>query len=683
MDLSYDDSYRLDPLHGTVLIPEQFVYQELHEDESVTNTEIRARISASTEKYIRAVDSIVNFKLDSRIKAYLRIAALSWPFRFIVVGQSPYKSQILPALASAFAFDTEACPGYTPSVQVLAQFMSLTGEIEAKLAAGMLATSYTLVVDGVLFINAIPYVTDNTVLSMKLSSATSQYLRDILLPGGEIGLERVTVLKVGIQAAECVSNAIDSIPTQVRKQLNLVTSEFEHPASVSRRASAETPSEYSRPMARFTAVNSYVNRQLRRTVVMQDPGRYRHHDWHSYSFTDIVRMGLSSKLKGLTKHLSRVGSESSLKDFSRILAEFRSKSKLYAMSEKQYKTLRQGEGETRPAYADRLLSSASATCREATEFWSEAKPQLEAMLEKHRQNPRSVELEDLITVMNKNADAYSGLVASLRAVHANLTRAQSAIAMGQGKSAPLSILGIKADLDHNPGEAGYEVQTEAEAEAETEVRVSASIAAKRAERQRQAGMQKQGETTKRLASLTVSTSPVPKPQVQTPATPESTKSSTSSTGSRSSRSVGSRTPSGKMTIAERALARRASVSSKTPTHPEPLPPTKTESARPTTAFRSDSGEAKPRAPPQPKAPPAAKTPAATPITGAGTIGASELAEIDGSSHDRSQEPSLKLETKGRLIPQEQRQKLFENLRARRQMLLAQRGRGRGRGRGRN
>ncbi|TDH73415.1 uncharacterized protein CCR75_003866 [Bremia lactucae] len=73
-----------------------------------------------------------------------------------MIGQEPYSSKILPPIASASAFDPDTVDGFTPSVQVLGQMLSLGDESRLQEVMDVMTCSYSLITRGIACINVLP-----------------------------------------------------------------------------------------------------------------------------------------------------------------------------------------------------------------------------------------------------------------------------------------------------------------------------------------------------------------------------------------------------------------------------------------------------------------------------------------------------------------------------------------------
>ncbi|KAI9330280.1 hypothetical protein DFJ73DRAFT_900829 [Zopfochytrium polystomum] len=167
-----------------------------------------------------------------------------------VIGQSPYTDDLLPEFAAAFAFNPYSCIGYTPSVQVLSQFIADGDRRQSILISNLLTNSQLMLCTGVALINAIPFNTGSLALGIKLKAATAKLVYEIIRTSYE------------------------------RPELNVQSMGMSHPVYLARRASTErmskardTDAEY-----KYTSLAMYTDPQ-------QQPAQSRNRDCKTHTWT--------------------------------------------------------------------------------------------------------------------------------------------------------------------------------------------------------------------------------------------------------------------------------------------------------------------------------------------------------------------------------------------------------------
>jgi hypothetical protein len=90
-------------------------------------TTIKSRCVNATVKMLKRMQPIADESTHPSVVRGLMLIANSTLMTYICVGTSPYENQILPEFATALAYDLRLCCGFTPSIQVMSQLMSMCG----------------------------------------------------------------------------------------------------------------------------------------------------------------------------------------------------------------------------------------------------------------------------------------------------------------------------------------------------------------------------------------------------------------------------------------------------------------------------------------------------------------------------------------------------------------------------
>ena len=118
---------------------------------------MRAHMWSATYEYVCALRSLLGGEVRDSVVRYLCIACNFVPIKSVVVGQSPYADDLLPQLASSFAYGPTNGDKCTPSACVLAQAMHTCHDVFSVSAYHTaVANSFLHITRGVLFVNACP-----------------------------------------------------------------------------------------------------------------------------------------------------------------------------------------------------------------------------------------------------------------------------------------------------------------------------------------------------------------------------------------------------------------------------------------------------------------------------------------------------------------------------------------------
>ena len=116
---------------------------------------VRATFSAKSRLYAERCSSVMGTAPKSN--EYIQLICHFLPVKQIMIGQSPYASDILPRYSAAFSFDRKRAGFWTPTSQVLAQCMNKYEDVPVRLALDMISHSYLLVCRGLVLLNVYPY----------------------------------------------------------------------------------------------------------------------------------------------------------------------------------------------------------------------------------------------------------------------------------------------------------------------------------------------------------------------------------------------------------------------------------------------------------------------------------------------------------------------------------------------
>ncbi|KAJ3219741.1 hypothetical protein HK099_004581 [Clydaea vesicula] len=263
------------------------------------------------ESYIAKCSEIANCQLHPSIVVGLRLIGQNWPYKYIIVGQSPYKSNILPAIATAYAYDTNRCYGFTPSLQVFSQFLAKSGNFDSQEICKRLTLSYCLLEHSICAINARPYVSKDICINTQLESKTSELLHNMIKLTPNSMFNQMLLIPTGDSAVMTVSNAVKSIHVQKRADLHLRVYSTSHPAGIARNSKIVT----IMPNVKVSDICKRINKLARvelegKQSLFTDSGYKMLSEevqklqvWHNYSTADLMFMGKYKRLKDFTKYL--------------------------------------------------------------------------------------------------------------------------------------------------------------------------------------------------------------------------------------------------------------------------------------------------------------------------------------------------------------------------------------------
>lgn len=471
MDSEDDARYDLDPNFEHIVFQDTSRCADLSGEGIFTSAETRDALTAMVEKYEADVESVLGHKVHSKIMAYLRLIPLSWPFKVILVGQNPYKETILPTYASALAYDSSFCPGFTPSVQVLSQFITFENKDRTSYIASLLGVSYILIADEILMINAMPCITENSVLNMRISSFTSELIRGLILCNYNAGVRGLSLVRLGGAAKACVENALDSVSAKVKAQVQIESVDLEHPASIARKYRVWAGGNIREPSDQCQEINFEFKEGRKDMSVKRSYDTYGHHRWHRYLDFQIKEMGKLTKIRRFTKILNEINVELTWKSFRQIMKASMSSSSGHSKFVKK----EQGDGgESQLSYVDKMLNFSWKLANDARSGWEEDRIKFQESIEKYNATGVDKDYERMIEMSAKIMQSISRVAQSLRSVHANVVSSQSAIPSSQGKVVPIARLGINVTLDDTKASLKTHAKLRAKAQALSKADSSAS-----------------------------------------------------------------------------------------------------------------------------------------------------------------------------------------------------------------
>lgn len=444
MDSDEENGYDLNPNFEHIVFEDTSYAADLSGEAIFTSGEIKQRLTDAIDKYKANVEGAMDCEINSKIMAYLRLIPHSWPFKIIVVGQSPYKDAILPTYGSAFAFDSSFCPGFTPSVQVLSQFVASEDKSRTQSIASLLSVSYILVADEILMINAMPCVTDNSVLNMRVSSFTSELIRELTLCNHAAGIRGLSLVRFGGAAKACVEHALDSVSAKIRAEVQIESTDFEHPASIARKYAVWTGGRIYEPSTQCQDINFELKTGRKDLSVKRSYDMYGHHKWHRYLDFQINEVGKLTKAQKFIKTLNDINVELTWKAFQQILNASMSSS---SGPSKFVKREHGDGGENQLTYVDKLLNFSWNMANDTRVGWEEDRVRFQEAIEKYNATGVDRDYDRMMEMCFKIMQSISRVAQSLRSVHANVISSQSAIPSSQGKVTPIARLGINVTVD--------------------------------------------------------------------------------------------------------------------------------------------------------------------------------------------------------------------------------------------
>ncbi|KAJ3385396.1 hypothetical protein HDU92_003088 [Lobulomyces angularis] len=188
------------------------------------------------------------------IVAALRLIGDHWPYKYVIVGQSPYKSNILPAIATANAYDANR---------------SKSGNFDSQEICKRLSLSYCLLEHSICAINARPYVSEDICINTQPESMISKLRYNMII---------LTPILYSVKADLHLKIYVTSHPavTDLCKKMNKL-------------ARIELEGKHS-----LFADSSY-------RILSQEMQEL--HTWHNYSTADLMLTGKYNRLKDFTKYL--------------------------------------------------------------------------------------------------------------------------------------------------------------------------------------------------------------------------------------------------------------------------------------------------------------------------------------------------------------------------------------------
>lgn len=153
--------------------------------------------------------------LDSHITGplsrYILGIPYSLPIRHVILGERPYGTRILPYVASAMSFDSDATDS-TPSVHYIARDIDNHTDMDYEIAHDWFRDSWKYLKQGVLILNVCTYMSFMDPLSDRERVATEELIRDLIKVSVIISGERVHLCSMGNPAQHSAGRIRSSVP---------------------------------------------------------------------------------------------------------------------------------------------------------------------------------------------------------------------------------------------------------------------------------------------------------------------------------------------------------------------------------------------------------------------------------------------------------------------------------------
>lgn len=204
------------------------------------NQAVRSIISQAVAEYEKSCAEVMRQPLHVGISNYLRLMPNFLPMTALIAGQNPYSADILPPLASAFAYERKSVRGVTPTVQVLAQFICLHSELSLSDMVSLLSCSYLLLEVGVFALNVHPTQVTSAAEKIRLESAFIELCRSLVYASAIMKQSHVELFGLGDVANSALLSLRSSLPVIGRVTASVRLDRLMHPVFVARRVTRQS-----------------------------------------------------------------------------------------------------------------------------------------------------------------------------------------------------------------------------------------------------------------------------------------------------------------------------------------------------------------------------------------------------------------------------------------------------------
>lgn len=407
-------------------------------------------------RYIASCESAMMCNIDVRISNYLKLIPRFLPIRTIVVGESPYSENLLPGLASSFAFNPRYVTTAPPSAQVLSQFISMVTGVPLWVSMPMVSCSYMMIEDGIVFLNCEPASDVNDGVRMKLRSLFCEMVIDMCNTVRKFGVDEIYVLEVGEVSRYCMNMVSSSIKDSSEGGTKLTRSRISHPAWLARTFGVETEQpdrliddsvlEICLSVELSMEAPLYINSSDRRVTSIP---------WFQYSLEELSLLGSQSSIlhRLVSTWNNRINSVVGL-SLGSINKEIMS-SKKPMQRKMDYKKGKDSENSNRDkgngsdkSYVMSVIDTVRTTCLDQASIANKIARDVAKLADDYEESETKVEIYELLDGYRKCLSALETSAALYISIAGTLTSNKTAISLGGQNLGP--IVGVvSVDSDGN------------------------------------------------------------------------------------------------------------------------------------------------------------------------------------------------------------------------------------------
>jgi len=425
---------------------------------------IRYRFIGVSQTYIERCSTAVGIPPHSA--PYVAGICCFLPLRQVVIGQSPYSSDILPRYSSAFSFNCADAEFWTPTSQVLAQCMNVYENVPLATALEYVSHSYLLACRGVVLLNVYPYQKLNDQCQAKMLSFFAELVSEMIMAsalmkggiggGGEryVG-ERLYQVEFGDEA-KIAGNCIWACMKSLRGILSRVS--VVNPVWISRTFGGESRGKGPAPTQASIALCRHY-RSL-------PPGLRASEDaraimWHHYSEDELSYLSPARTLR----LVCTIAKSESINTLSKEFDQRITNMSTYVPAQESRE--HSGDAEDTPSYAQRVLSKLESDSTSIAASNERVVQELRSIVSKLRPED-SAQVESMLSVLETSVKAIVVAAGFYTSVPGVLGSESSAISLGTNTLPPL-VRAYKPEV-RPPGRSGLTMRKKGAAQEPTGVK---------------------------------------------------------------------------------------------------------------------------------------------------------------------------------------------------------------------
>ncbi|CAH0514477.1 unnamed protein product [Peronospora belbahrii] len=259
----------------------------------------REEVRIQVAKYISRCEEAIMRPIDIRIKRYLEIIPDFMPISTLMIGQEPYKPEILPYIASAFAFNPHVVDGYTPTVQVLGQMITVNEPSKLREVMDIMTCSYSILPRGVCCLNVTPFHRMSDQETLKARSYFADFISTILASCAKMGCTKLSVICLGDVAKQNFKICKSSTPKLLTRTMKIEKVYLHNPVFMSRTKVPKRHDKCVKPSAICKDVHDFLTEGDHVTTTYVSAS----YTLAIYSKWDVFLMGSLDSLASAFQHV--------------------------------------------------------------------------------------------------------------------------------------------------------------------------------------------------------------------------------------------------------------------------------------------------------------------------------------------------------------------------------------------